>query len=90
MLANVLNSPRAIQVGLQIVRTYVRLRELLASNAELARRTDELEEKYDNQLKIVFDTLRQLLQPPEKPKKPIGFRIRESGAAYRKGKSLPT
>lgn len=82
MLANVLNSPRAIQASLQIVRTFVRLRELLASNAELARRLDAMEQKYDKQFKVVFDAIRQLLQPPEKPKNPIGFRTGESKAGY--------
>lgn len=82
MLANVLSSPRAIQASIQIVRTFVRLRELLASNAELARRLDVLEEKYDRQFKVVFDAIRQLLQPPEKPKNPIGFRIRETRGRY--------
>ena len=71
MLANVLNSPRAVQVSLQIVRTFVRLRQLLASNAELARKLEALEKKYDQQLKVVFDVIRQLLQPPEKPKRSI-------------------
>lgn len=84
MLANVLNSPRAVKVSLQIVRTFVHLRELLASNAELSRRLDALEERYDKQFKVVFDAIRQLLQPPEKPKNPIGFRIRESREDYRK------
>lgn len=83
MLANVLNSPRAIQASLQIVRTFVHLRELLASNAGLARRLDAMEAKYDRQFKIVFDAIRQLLPPPEKPKNPMGFRIGEKKAGYR-------
>lgn len=83
MLANVLNSARAIQASLQIIRTFVRLRELLASNAELARRLDAMERKYDAQFKVVFEAIRQLLQPPEKPKNPMGFRLRESVSPYK-------
>lgn len=85
MLANVLNSPRAIQASLQIVRTYIRLRKLLSSNAELARRIDALEDKYDKQFKIVFDAIRRLIEPPEKPKNPIGFRVRERRSRYGRG-----
>ena len=84
MLANVLNSPRPIQASLQIVRTYVRLRELLSSNPELARRIDALEEKYGRQFKVVFDAIRQLFEPPRKPKNPIDFRVREKRSGYRR------
>jgi phage regulator Rha-like protein len=63
MLANVLNSQRAVQVSLQIVRTFVRLRQLLASNVELARKLEALEKKYDEQFKVVFEVIRQLLIP---------------------------
>jgi len=59
MLANVLNSPKAVQVSVQIVRTYVRLREMLASNTELARKLDALEKKYDQQFRIVFEAIRR-------------------------------
>ena len=82
MLANVFNSPRAIRASLQIVRTDVHLRELLSSNAELARRIDALEGKYDVQFKMVFDAIRRLIEPPEKPKNPIGFRVRERESRY--------
>lgn len=75
MLSSVLNSERAIQVNIAIMRTFVRLREMLASNAELARRLDALEKKYDEQFRVVFDAIRQILTPPEKPKRPIGFRV---------------
>jgi hypothetical protein len=73
MLANVLNNPRAIEMSVQIVRTFVRLRALLATHKELARQIEEMEKKYDSQFRVVFDTLRRLLEPPEKPKRPIGF-----------------
>jgi hypothetical protein len=74
MLSSVLKSRRAVQVNVEIMRTFVRLREMLASNANLSRKLDELERKYDQQFKIVFDAIRQLMIPPEaKQKKPIGY-----------------
>lgn len=74
MLANVLNSPTAVQASIQVVRAFVRLRELLASHAELARKLQTLEKKYDAQFKAVFDAIRQLMIPPEPPKRGrIGF-----------------
>ena len=63
MLSSVLRSPRAIQVNIQIMRAFVRLRELLNSNAELARKLEELEKKYDQQFKVVFEAIRQLRGP---------------------------
>ena len=77
MLANVLNSEKAVQVSVQIIRTFVRLREMLVSNAELVRKLEALEKKYNQQFKIVFDTIRQLLAPPDKVKQKIGFRVEE-------------
>jgi len=82
MLANVLNNPRAVHVSLQIIRTFVRLRQLLASNEELARKLESLEKKYDAQFKVVFEAIRQLLQPPEKPKRQIGFKVEEQKINY--------
>lgn len=73
MLSSVLNSPRAIKVNIQIMRTFVRLRQMMASNAELARKIDELEKKYDGHFKVVFEAIRQLVQTPEPPKRKIGF-----------------
>ncbi len=73
MLSSVLNSKRAIQVNVAIMRTFVRLREMILSNKELARRLDELEKKYDKQFKLVFDAIRELMEPPEPKKRPIGF-----------------
>ncbi len=81
MLSSILNSERAIQVNIAIMRTFVRLREMLASNAELARRLDALENKYDEQFKVVFEAIRRILAPPEKPKRPIGFQVREAAGA---------
>jgi hypothetical protein len=73
MLSSVLRSPRAVQVNVEIMRAFVRLRRLLQSNAELAAKLAELEKKYDGQFKIVFDAIRELMTPPETPKRPIGF-----------------
>jgi hypothetical protein len=73
MLGNVLNSPQAAHVSVQIVRTFVRLREMLVSHKDLAFKLEEMEKKYDHQFHVVFESLRQLLAPPEKPKRPIGF-----------------
>ena len=76
MLSSVLNSERAVQVNIEIMRTFVRLRELIISNKELAKRLDELEKKYDSQFKVVFDAIRELMTPIAPPPKPrrIGFR----------------
>ncbi|HAF13493.1 MAG TPA: DNA-binding protein [Blastocatellia bacterium] len=73
MAANVLNSERAIQASVAVVRAFVRLRQMLASNAELARKLEDLERKYDRQFKVVFDAIRQLMTPPEPKRKHIGF-----------------
>ena len=73
MLSSVLRSKRAVLVNIQIMRTFVRLRRLLASHAELHRRLDELERRYDTQFKAVFDGIRELMEPPDKPSKRIGF-----------------
>jgi hypothetical protein len=76
MAATVLNSQVAVRVSLQIVRAFVRLRQLLATHAQLARKLAELEQKYDAQFKVVFDAILELMTPPEpKPKRPIGFRV---------------
>jgi hypothetical protein len=74
MLSSVLNSERAVQVNIEIMRTFVRLREMMRSNAELARKLDALEQKYDRQFKVVFDAIRQLMTPAPAKLKPIGFR----------------
>lgn len=74
MLSSVLNSPRAISVNIEVVRAFVRLRSMLAENAELARKLAELERKYDAQFKVVFDAIRQLMTPEEPPRRRrIGF-----------------
>jgi hypothetical protein len=74
MLSSVLNSDRAIAVNIAIMRSFVRLRQILTSNKELAARLLAMEKKYDGKFKIVFDVLRQLMEPPpDPPKEPIGF-----------------
>ena len=77
MLASVLNSSIAVKASLQVVRTYVRLRRMLADNEVLARRLKLLETKYDAQFKVVFDAIREMMVPPGEPKQRIGF-IRKS------------
>ena len=74
MLSSVLKSPRAVQVSIEIMRTFVRLRRMLASHAELGRKLEVLEQKYDMQFRAVFDAIRQLMVPPEVKKRKIGFK----------------
>ena len=76
MLSSVLNSERAVLVNIEIMRAFVKLRQMLASNAELSRRLDELESKYDKQFRVVFDAIRQLMATPVRKRKEIGFRSR--------------
>ena len=74
MLSSVLHSARAIHVNIEIMRAFVRLRQMLASNTDLARKLATLEKKYDAQFRVVFDAIRELMTPPEpKKKRPIGF-----------------
>ena len=73
MLSSVLSSEKAIEVNILIMRAFVKLREMIASNKDLAKRLNELEKNYDAQFKIVFDAIRQLMTPPEPKKKKIGF-----------------
>ena len=83
MLSSVLRSKRAVQVNIGIMRAFVKLRELIASNKELAKRFDELEKKYDMQFKVVFDAIRQLIASPTPKEKKIGFIVKERSAVYR-------
>ena len=82
MLSSVLRSKRAIRANVEIMRAFVRLRKMLASHAELARKLDELEKKYDSQFRVVVDAIRQLMAAPEKQPKKIGFQLKEKRAAY--------
>ena len=74
MLSSVLRSPRAVRVNIEIMRAFVRLRRMLESHADLARKLDELEEKYDAQFSVVFEAIRELMAPPRISRKRIGFR----------------
>ena len=73
MLSGVLKSPRAVAVNIEIMRAFVQLRGMLASNAALSRKLAALERRYDEQFKVVFDAIRQLMLPPEPKKRRIGF-----------------
>jgi hypothetical protein len=83
MLSTVLKSERAVQVNVEIMRAFVRLRELIATNKDLTRRLDDLETKYDTQFKVVFDAIRELMATPQPRRRPIGFRVKEAGPVYR-------
>ena len=87
MLASVLNSAIAVQASVRVVRAFVRLREMVAANAQLAAKLEELERRFDSHDEAIanlFATLKQLLEPPEAPKRrEIGFHVRETAARYR-------
>lgn len=74
MAANVLNSPVAVRASIQVVRAFIRLRELVISHTEFSQQLTAMEKKYDAQFKVVFEAIRQLMQPPAPHKRPIGFR----------------
>lgn len=82
MLSSVLKSKRAIQVNIQIMKTFVHLRRMFTENKELSLRLEEIEKKYDKQFKIVFDILNQLLSPENPPKHRMGFYVKEKVAQY--------
>jgi len=84
MLSSVLKSKRALQVNIEIMRTFARLRQLLASHTRLARKLAAMEDKYDAQFKIVFDALRELMTPPAPKQRRIGFLVKERPARYGK------
>jgi len=82
MLSGLLNSPRAVLVNIEIMRAFVRLRQILLSHTELARKIEEMDKKYDEQFRVVFEAIRQLMAPPVKPKRKIGFDLKEKQARY--------
>jgi hypothetical protein len=84
MLSSVLRGPRAVRVNVEIMRAFVRVRRLLVSDADLARKLADLERKYDAQFKVVFDAIRQLMAPPPKPRRSIGFKVEEGRPIYRR------
>jgi len=73
MLSSVLKSRRAIQVNIAIMRSFVKIREMLSAHKDLARKLEEMEKKYDSQFRVVFDAIRELMRPPEPVKLKIGF-----------------
>jgi hypothetical protein len=83
MLSSVLNSKRAVLVNIQIMRTFIKLRQILGTHKELLQKIEEMEKKYDRQFKVVFAAIRELMDPPG-PAVPakIGFHVREPHAAY--------
>ena len=85
MLSSVLNSDRAIEVNIAIMRAFVQLRRMIASHDELASKLAELERHlrdHDDQIKTIFEAIQQLVAPPEKKKRKIGFEVKEGRAAY--------
>ena len=88
MLSGVLKSKRAIEVNIQIMRAFVKLREMLATHKDLSRKLEALEKKYDEQFRIVFDAIRALMTEEEKPERKIGFKSGEKKAKYKNKKRL--
>ena len=86
MLSSVLKSDRAIQVNIQIMRTFTKLRQMLSTNAELKQKVEAMEKKYDEQFQIVFEAIKQLLSEEDKPKKKIGYTVKEKQKKYGKKK----
>jgi hypothetical protein len=84
MLSSVLNSDRAIEVNIAIMRAFVKLRQMISSNEKLRRKIEVMEKKYDEQFKIVFKAIAELMTPPEKRRRKIGFEVKEKRAAYGK------
>jgi hypothetical protein len=82
MLSSVLNSERAVQVNIQIMRAFTKLRQMLATHDDLRRKIEEMEQKYDQQFQVVFDAIKLLLAAEEKPKPKIGFTVKERVKAY--------
>ena len=74
MLSSVLNSKRAVEVNIQIMRTFIKLRQILTTHKEILRKIENMEKRYDDKFKVVFDTIRKMMYPPEKPRKQIGFK----------------
>lgn len=87
MLSSVINSPRAIMVNIEIMRTFVRLRNMLLAHEDIARKVNALEKKYDIQFKAVFDAIRQLMAPPKPKKNQIGFHWEIKEASGKKAPS---
>jgi hypothetical protein len=86
MLSSVLNSDRAIKVNIAIMRGFVKLRQILETNRELAKKFSELEQrvgKHDEEIDAILEAIRQLMAPPDRPRREIGFHVREKAPRYR-------
>ncbi|MFH1037452.1 MAG: ORF6N domain-containing protein [PVC group bacterium] len=77
MSANVLRSQQAISISIQVIEAFIRMRKMLISYDDLARKLKEMEKKYDSQFRVVFEAIRQLMTPPDPPRRKIGFQTRE-------------
>ena len=88
MLSSVLKSKRAVQVNIEIMRAFVRLRQIMSTHRDLARKLEALEKKYDAQFKMVFDAIRQLMTPPQPKRRRIGFLVEERAARYGRPRRL--
>ena len=88
MLSSVLKSKRAVQVNIEIMRAFVRLRQIMSTHRDLARKLEALEKKYDAQFKMVFDAIRQLMTPPQPKRRRIGFLVEERAARYGRQRRL--
>ena len=84
MATNILKSPLAVQMSVIVVRAFIKMREMLVSHKDLERKLAALETRYDRQFKVVFDAIRALMREEEKPKKKIGFEVKEPKAKYGK------
>ncbi len=90
MLSSVLNSARAVKVNIAIMRAFVKLRQTLETNRELAKKFSELEKqvgKHDEKIDAILEAIRQLMAPPKRPQREIGFHVREKAPGYRARKS---
>ncbi len=91
MLSSVLKSDRAIQVNIQIMRAFTQLRKMLSTHEDLKRKIESMEKKYDEQFQIVFEAIKQLIETDEKPKKKIGYTVKEKQKKYgKRGKKKRT
>lgn len=86
MLSSVLRSKRAVKVNIEIMRAFVRLRQMLSTHKELRKKIESMEKKYDRQFQVVFEAIKQLMEEAEKPKRRIGFEVKEPPAKYKKKK----
>lgn len=84
MLSSVLNTRRAIQVNILIMRAFVKMRQMASAHKDLLQKIEEMEKRYDEQFGVVFEAIRQLMTPPEKPRKKIGFEVNEPKRRYGK------